>query len=89
MMAERMAGRAKQDIDSILQQLHAISPAIDRIAGDCDMVLKANLDTSGAYISPRTATAFAEMRNAIAALYRAGHGALIERDRFSGREELR
>jgi hypothetical protein len=36
-MADRMAERAKFDIDRILQQLNAVAPDIDRIARACEM----------------------------------------------------
>jgi hypothetical protein len=79
-----MAERARHDIDGILKQLNTIAPDIDKIARDCELALRANLDAGGDYISPRTVKAFSDMRGAVAALYTAGHSALAERDRFFG-----
>ncbi len=83
-MADRMSERAKSKIDRILQQLNSVAPEIDRIARDCEIALSANLEAQGDYISPRTIKSLSEIRSAVAALYSAGQGLLIERDRFFG-----
>jgi hypothetical protein len=86
-MADRMAERAKFDIDRILQQLNAVAPDIDRIARACEIALRVNLEAEGDYISPRTVKAVSEMRSAVAALYTAGQSLMVERDRFFGRQQ--
>ncbi|MBY5601943.1 hypothetical protein HFO50_12265 [Rhizobium leguminosarum] len=81
-MAERMSERAKGDIDAILERLYRVSPELDRIAAECERALRLNAEARGDYISPRTMQAFAEMRDAVSALYGAAQNAMKEADRF-------